>query len=269
MKTIANALARKAVIGERIELPWSKLNRALRLHTRELALIAGAPGSGKSVFAINLAMRTQLPVLYLAQDSAPSVLSRMAALTLGRTIEDVQETLRDPDEKENLLHQLCDVWPNKFIHAGTIDHAGIALRLQALTEILGKAPPLVIIDNLNDTTVPGHHHEEAGFYASLLNELKQMALTYDTCIIGLHHVTRRGGESGASVHGMGTKRIRMIDLRWAGEREAEHVIGIYHGTSQERMMVQILKQRDGVADPEGGAEVSLLWSPTLGRLDPR
>ena len=56
MKTIAASLARDNVVGERIMLPWDTLNRKLKLHTRELAIISGAPAAGKSVFALNIAM---------------------------------------------------------------------------------------------------------------------------------------------------------------------------------------------------------------------
>ena len=50
------------------------------------------------------------------------------------------------------------------------------------------------------------------------------------------------------------------------EREAEHVLGIYHDQQKTALHVQILKQRDGEADPEGEMEVSLRWHPSLGRL---
>ena len=63
--------------------------------------------------------------------------------------------------------------------------------------------------------------------------------------------------------------MKMTDLWYAGERIAEHVIGIYHSTAQDRMYAQILKQRDGEADPEGGVYVPLVWQPTMGRLERR
>ena len=272
MKTIAAALARDNVVGERIMLPWDALNRKLRLHTRELAIVSGAPAAGKSVFALNLAMSEELkdkPVLYFAQDSVPSVLGRIAALATNEPIDQTMDRLRDPDKKPELLEELQDVRPNLFIHGGAVRFEDIQLRVEALSEIYGRSPVLVVLDNLIDTIVPGTHHQETGFYATILNQLKQLAQTADTCIVALHHVTRRGGNDGNSPHGLGTRALKMTDLLHGGEREAEHVLGVYHSVAQDRIYVQILKQRDGVADPEGGVYTPLVWQPPMGRLERR
>ena len=61
----------------------------------------------------------------------------------------------------------------------------------------------------------------------------------------------------------------MTDLLYSGEREAEHVIGVFHNVEKSNMSIQILKQRDGDADPEGGLFVPLVWHPRMGRLDRR
>lgn len=272
MKTIAASLARDNVIGERLNLPWEALNRKLSLHTRELVLIAGAPAAGKSVLALNIAMSDELsqePVLYFAQDSVPSVLARLSALALADPIDVTMQRLRDPDKKVEILEELQDVRPNLFIHPGAVTFEDVQLRLEALSEVYGKAPKLVVIDNLIDTIVPGSHHQETGFYAQILNQLKQCALDLDTCVVALHHVTRRGGDRGDSPHGLGTRSLKMTDLLFSGEREAEHVLGVYHSTAQDRIYVQILKQRDGVADPEGGVYTPLVWQPPMGRLERR
>ena len=58
----------------------------------------------------------------------------------------------------------------------------------------------------------------------------------------------------------------MTDLLYSGEREAEHVLGIYHDQQKTVLNIQILKQRDGEADPEGEMEVRLRWHPSMGRL---
>ena len=235
------------------------------MHTKELVLVAGAPGAGKSVFALNAVLAQNFPVVYFAMDSSPSVLARLTALTLNAEISWVYDQLRDTDQKRRLLADLGDAHPNLFIQAGAITAEGVAQRLEALTEVLGIAPPLVVIDNLIDMVVPGYTHTDMGFYSSSLNELKQMSLKHNVCVMALHHVTRRGGES-QNPHGLGTRALKMTDLLYSGEREAEHVLGVYHTVNKDKLAVQILKQRDGDADPEGGLEVQLLWHPRLGSL---
>ena len=265
IKTIAANLKGNATVGDAVEMPWPRLERDLQLHTKELALVAGAPGAGKSVFALNVGMALDAPVLYLAQDSAPSVFARVAALALGEEISYIYDSMRHAERKQKIVDQLEDAYPDLFIHAGALTVESMEARLIALEEVLGTAPQLVIIDNLIDTIVPGHHHQEIGFYASSLNELKQMAIKHNTCIMALHHVTRRGGES-SNPHGLGTRALKMTDLLYSGEREAEHVLGVYHSADKKQLFVQVLKQRDGDADPEGGLEVGLVWHAGLGKL---
>ena len=130
-------------------LPWDALNRKLKLHTRELAVVGGAPAAGKSVFALNLAMSEELkhqPVLYLAQDSVPSVLGRLAALALNEPIDQTMNRLRDPEKKLELLEELQDVRPNLFIHGGALQFEDIQLRVEALSELYGRSPVLVLKD---------------------------------------------------------------------------------------------------------------------------
>lgn len=248
-------------------MPWPNLNRELKLHTKELAIIAGAPGAGKSVYALNVAMATNLPVLYMAMDSAPSVTARSIALALNAEIAWVYEAMRNPDSITQLQTDLKDTNRNLFISTGAETVGGITDRVVALTEVLGSAPKLVILDNLIDLTVEGHVHTDNGFYAAALNPLKQMAIEHDTCVMALHHVTRRGGDTGQNPHGLGTRPLRMTDLLYSGERESEHVVGVYHDAAKEKMFIQILKQRDGNADPEGGLRVPLTWQASKGRLD--
>ncbi len=133
--------------------------------------------------------------------------------------------------------------------------------LHALTEWIGKAPPVTIIDNLIDLIVPGKSHHETTFYSVALPELKRIALEHDTCIMVLHHVTRGGGSN----HGRGQSPMAMNDLLYSGEREARHVWGVFNDGAGQ-IIIQVLKQQDGQADPDGDLRVPLRWYPKLGKL---
>jgi len=268
LQTISRSLSKAATVGEAIPMPWPTLNNQIDIHTKELVLVAGAPGAGKSVFALNVAVSLDTPVLYVAQDSAPSVLARVAALALGEEISWVYDQLRDPLKKETIVSYLTDSYPNLFIQSGAVTVDTIRSMLEALVEVLGRAPQLVILDNLIDTIVEGYVHTDMGFYSSSLNALKRLSAEFDVCVMALHHVTRRGGEY-TNAHGLGTRSLKMTDLLYSGEREAEHVLGVYHTVEKDRLMVQVLKQRDGDSDPEGGLEAGLVWHPRLGKLGSR
>ena len=215
MKTIARSLQSDAVVGDPLLTPWPSLNKILNLHTKELAVVAGAPGAGKSVFALNFAMGLDHPVLYCAMDRPTSAFARAAALALRAEISWVYETLRDEDGKAELLKELEYEMPNFLINPGalpvqnTYDRNGekragrwngLEERLIALGELYGNVP-LVILDNLIDLEVPGYTHTDVGFYASSFGPLKQMAIRHNTCIMALHHVTRN---SDGDKTGLGT-----------------------------------------------------------------
>ena len=264
MRTLHHSLRTDSTFGQEIELPWHKLNQHLSLHTGELCLIAAAPGAGKSVFAVNLALGLDEPVLYIAQDSPASVLARMAALDMGMTIDETKALMEH--DISGVADLLEGRHPLMAVEAGACDLDRIDQLVWASIEWLGRSPAVVILDNLINTIVPGHHHQDVGFYATALPRFQQLAINEDLCFIALHHVTRRGNDAGRNVQGLGTRRLSMVDLLYSGEREAEHVIGIYHDQRKTKLIIQILKQRDGPADPEGEMEVSLKWHPELGRL---
>ena len=209
----------------------------------------------------NLAMSLDVPVLYCAQDTPASMLSRMTALHLGEEIKDIAYALTDDDHRDSIASQMDTMKQDLIFNRGavTIDH--LRDMLVALREWIGRSPPVVIIDNLIDLIVPGHNHGELTFYSVALTELKRLAQEQDTLIIALHHVTRGGG----SRHGQGQSPISMNDLLYAGEREARTVFGIYND-GNDVITVQVLKQQDGRADPAGDLQIPLRWYPRAGKL---
>lgn len=253
MRSLSLAVKDKDAIGTRLLLPWRNLNRVIRLHTKELVVLAGAPGGGKSMLAVNIAMHSEYPAIYFAQDSPASILVRMASIALNVSHNDAHRMIST--DREGLARAMEDVRPTLLFERGAVTIERVQNSVQALTEWLGEAPPLVFIDNLIDMMVEGYRASETGFYATVLPQLKQMANELNTSVIVLHHVIR-SGESRAE--GRGRSGIKMSDLLFAGEREARHVWGVYND-GKDRMTVQVLKQQDGPADPDGKMIEHLRW----------
>lgn len=261
MKTLSRAIASAGAVGKPIALPWRALNEVVNLRTKELVMLAGAPGGGKSTVAVNLAIGANMPVLYCAQDSPASVLSRLTGLTLGRESSTIQNALASDSMRPAVVEQMRGKHPLLVVNRGPVETSRLRDMCVALTEWIGHPPPLIFVDNLIDLIVPGHSHHDTTFYSVALPELKRLAEDMDSCVVVLHHVTRGGGEA----HGQGQQPLRMNDLLYAGEREARHVWGVYNNGAGV-LKVQVLKQQDGPADPAGGMEVPLRWYPRLTKL---
>ena len=248
-------------MGTRVHLPWRALDQIVTLRTGELVIIGGAAGGGKSTLAANMAISMTDPMLYCAQDSPASVLSRMTALALSSETGQVQVDMTDEAERAIIAARLANVRPSLVFNRGPITVDYINQMCIALREWMGIAPRAIVIDNLIDLIVQGRSHHETTFYSVVLPELKAVALEQNTCIIALHHVTRGGG----STHGKGQGPMSINDLLYAGEREARHVWGVYNDGGSN-IIVQVLKQQDGRADPMGDLRITLRWYPALGKL---
>ena len=260
MKTIARAVESPEAIGEHIPLPWARLESKVNVATKQLLIIAGAPGGGKTTLALNWVMGIDDSVLYLAMDDDTSVLARLVALATDISTDEAFEALAEEDTRLEMGERVQDSRPNFVLESGALSVEGIGARLDALHEWLGESPRLVVIDNLIDMIVPGYQPGEMGFYMKVLPELKQLAHEKDVCMVALHHTVRKTVD-GASVGGGGVP-LKMTDLNFAGERDAGHVWGVYND-QKARLTVQILKQRDGRADRDGGLRVSLTWIPEM------
>lgn len=266
MQSIDRALRTEVAIGKRVLFPWESMNQLVTLSTRELAIMGGAPGSGKSTVAISLAVHANVPTLYCTQDSPASVFHRMAALHTHQPISVVRKALQEGGQAEGLVVETVRAKrrPELIVEYGRQSPGDIDRRVVALTEWLGEPPPLVIIDNLIDMVVhdgkKSMHHQDTGFYAIVLTALKEIANRRGVAIVALHHVLKNGDK------GSGTAPITMTDLLHGGEREARHVWAVYHNEETTQMYLQVLKQQDGPSKPGGQLRVPLTWVPETGTL---
>ncbi len=264
MKSLARAITSNQAVGDELPMPFQSLNDIATLRTQELVVVAGGPGGGKSTLAVNIAHAVDFPVLYIAQDSAASVISRLVALEVGHKTERVYRGLQDPEERDQILRSLKRVRNTLVLETGTVTVERVRMLLEGLEEWIGYPPPLVIIDNLIDMTVPGKNFSDQGFYSESLPQLKVIAHELNTCVMVLHHVTRSAGRDGGK-QGLGNKPMKMADLLYAGERTARHVWGCYV-SGERQIRVQVLKQQDGAADPDGNLGVYLRWVPEYTKL---
>jgi len=259
LRTLSKAVTTLGHGGKHLELPYDGLERLVTLRTNELVVVAGAPGGGKSMLSVNLAMDLNVPVLYFAQDSPNSILTRLAAIAGGLEFTRVADGMETDEGREWLAERLEAVRPTLIYNRDAVTFGEIEAKLFAMREWLGINPPLIIIDNLIDMIVEGSHPSETAFYAHALPRLKQLANKHDVSVCLLHHVKHGENETG-------TKPLKLSDLLFAGAREARHVWGVYRSIGNDYLNVQVLKQQDGEADAYGGLEARLRWYPKYARI---
>ena len=253
----------KGVVGQRLNLPWPSLSSIVKMHTKEIVIVGGAPGSGKSLIAINLAMAVDYPVLYIAQDTPASVVARMVSIEKGWDLEKSMKELFSGAAADSLSATMREKHSNIVIERRPVSVERIENMLDAYEEWWGYPPPLVVVDNLIDMRVEGSTHADMSFFTKTLPELKFLANEKNTCIMLLHHVVRRGENNQA---GRGTAPLTLNDLYFAGEREARLVLGVYNN-GEDALHVQVLKQQDGRSSADGNISVDLKWTPRMARLE--
>lgn len=261
MQTVGLAFKTSEGTGRKIHVPFRHVAELVNFRTGDLAILAGAPGGGKSLVGVNWAWRSHDLVLYVAQEKPSSILKRLIALGLSEKTHSIVE-----EEREYWADRLIATGKREELIVVKGEHTieAIETEIIALTEWNMEPPPLVIIDNLTNLTSDAGVNTDNAFYGDVLPRLKNMAYEQDVGILAFHHVTR-SGEKGKK-HGQGTEALTMTDLLFGGEREAHHVWSVYRGWSDRTIHLQILKQTDGLANPDGTLEVVLDWKPEEGLL---
>lgn len=262
MHSLARAARTGGLSGEKLRLPYPRLNKAVDLRTREISVVAAAPGGGKSTLAVNIAAKIDTSVLYIVQDTPASIMARFAAVMLNRPVNMTHRLLQIQDP--TLLDELRDHPRSEelLITAGAHSISLIEEKIKAYEEWAGEAPKLIILDNLVDTKSDKGSAAENVFYADVLLRLKQLAIEKNCHFMVLHHVKRSGNDSERD---MGRSPMRMKDLLFAGDRESRHVWGVYNN-GKNVITLQILKQQDGAADPLGGHRIPYSWDPAYSTL---
>ena len=158
--------------------------KQIQIRRGEVSLIAGQPAAGKSTLALALAVRAQVPTLYFSADTHAHTMALRLISMLTETEQSVVEPamISNPEWASEVLARSAFIrW--SFESAPSIET--IEMELNAALE-LGRAPELVVIDNLTDCLVEG---DEFGGMRALMKDLKWVSREYDTALLVLHHMS--------------------------------------------------------------------------------
>lgn len=248
MKTLTRTVGRPEIGGEPLPSVFRTFdNNQIAVRRSELSMIAGEPGAGKSTLALAMALRMQVPTLYLSADTnAHTMAMRLYSMITGESQSEAELAIeRDPIGARrklalaNHIYWCFDSAPN----LGDLDD-----EVTAIEELLGRSPELIVVDNLMDISMDGG--EEFSGMRGAMKELKFMARDTNAAVLVLHH-TKESYNSDptpprAAVQGMVNQLPALI-----------LTVGQQHGM----MAVSSVKNRYGKADPGGNTPVWLQFNP--------
>lgn len=214
----------------------------------QLALVCGGPGTGKSGFSLNYALRARVPTLYLSADSdAYTQLSRSIAIATGKTLEEA-EALILADDLSGVAEQLAG-HPMRLNYSASPSLADIELSIESYEEVYGDYPALVVIDNVTNVRADtGEDGDPFSGLEGLMDYLHTMARETQACVLGLHHVTGTYNDA--------EKPIPMSGVKGQITRVPELVLTL-HRPSPGSLGASPVKNRGGKADASGNTFAEL------------
>jgi KaiC/GvpD/RAD55 family RecA-like ATPase len=187
MRTISRTVGKTESGGE----PLSPVFRAfaaekILLRRSEVSMFAGAPGVGKSTLALAVALRTNVPTLYICADTGAHTMSmRLYSMITGVSQIDAERILASDEDKART--ELNKAGHIKWSFEAAPNLSDIDEEVLAFEEVHGENPHLIVIDNLSDIT-EGGGEEWSGMRATM-KEIKYLARDTNAAILLLHHTS--------------------------------------------------------------------------------
>jgi RecA-family ATPase len=154
MYSLRKFAGRTGSLGTPLPDPFDIFDQArIRFRRGGTSLIAGAPGSYKSVLALNMLTKwaETHSVLYFSADSDElTVAKRLASILTGHDTETVERRMIDPAGRDRYREVLAQLDNARFVYR-SLDMEVIENHLEAFEAVHGCHPDVIFIDNLIDT----------------------------------------------------------------------------------------------------------------------
>jgi ABC-type branched-subunit amino acid transport system ATPase component len=187
MRTLIRTIGKTESGGEPLPPVFKAFDLAkIVLRRSEVSMFAGAPGAGKSTLALAIALRTNVPTLYVSADTGAHTMSmRLFSMITGKSQDEAEVALsKDISYAREALAPTNHIkW--SFDAAPTLND--IDEEVLAFEELHGENPHLIVLDNLIDITDGGG--EEWSGMRSVMKEIKYLARDTNAAILLLHHTS--------------------------------------------------------------------------------
>ncbi|BET51798.1 hypothetical protein RGQ21_67800 [Kitasatospora aureofaciens] len=250
MYSLVQSARIKGSAGEPIPNPSRELQKLdVDFRRGELSLVAAGPGTGKSLWALNLALYGSLPAMYWSADSnAATQLSRSTAILTGDNVKEIKKALLE-DKFDTYERVLGDKWWIRFSYEAMPTPADMEADLEIYYEVFGCHPHLCVVDNITNVDTGGAGDAESFTFGleGMCEYLNDMARETEAHVQALHHVV---GE-----YSDGLKPIPLSGVKGKIGRVPSLIMTI-HREPDEQGMNRVLnlspvKNREGFADASG------------------
>ncbi|MFD7015912.1 AAA family ATPase [Streptomyces sp. NPDC059928] len=265
MYSLSQSVRMKGAAGEPIRSPFEGLSKlGVDFRRGELSIVAAAGGTGKSVAALNLAIRSNVPTLYFSADStAATQLSRATAILTGADSKSIKAKLHsgDFDEYNDVL---AERWWQRFNYSARPTPDEIELQLEAFYEVFNIYPHLVVVDNITNIEAGGTSNADEFTFSleGLCDYLNELARETHAHVMAMHHVV---GE-----YADGLKPIPQSGIKGKISRVPALVITIHKEIDSmdgRTLHFSPVKNREGFEDSSGETYASLNFNTTNMRLE--
>lgn len=251
MKTLHRTVKRGVSSGEPLPSPWPIFeNKKMHFRRGSISMIAGPPGSMKTVKTLNIVRRMGItvPTLYHSSDSDDfTMASRSLSMLTGHLSEESEElVMAQSPEAYKVLQGLEHVWWS-FKSSPTLEH--MYMEAEAFREVRGTYPHHTVIDIMMDIDFEGAGEQN---YWGLMAELKDMAREQQTAITVVHHTSEsaKGGSPPprAAIMGKANQLPTLILTLWGDSHDG-------------RLDIATVKNRFGPQDAMGNNYFSMKADP--------
>ncbi|MFD8088955.1 AAA family ATPase [Streptomyces malaysiensis] len=264
MYSLAQSITVKGAAGEPLPNPFKGLSRQeVEFRRGEFSIVAAGPGTGKSLFALNLAMYGNLPCMYWSADSgAATQLSRSTAIITGDNVKTIKRKLVD-DDFGDYVGALGQRWWVRFNYNARPAPSDLERDLASYHEVFGCYPHLCVVDNITNVDAgPSGDAESFTFgLEGMCEYLNDMARETKAHVTALHHVV---GE-----YSDGLKPIPLSGVKGKIGRVPSLILTIHKevdGMGGSILHVSPVKNREGMVDASGETYSSYDFNTTNMRL---
>lgn len=217
--------------------PFKKFDKNQALFYRgALSVLAGPPGSGKTISALNIVNQLRVPTLYVSNDSTRYTIAKRAYSML---------TGLDPGMSANIIEHSPELASETFHHWNVVRFnfssapsvEEIMVNGEAFRELYGEYPHLTVVDILMNVDHEGVSEQN---YWRLMPALKEIASEQNTALLGVHHTSESAKfdwcPPKSSIMGKANQLPELI---------------ITQRILNERMLYAVVKNRNGPSDETG------------------